>query len=845
MKSPRLVRILCSCLVATVVVGAWTPAAAGSSTVLSLRLLPEEVVLAGPGASQRLLVLGRGADGPERDVTSHSRFSLASSGVARVDPAGRVTALTEGETTLQVRMGELTARIPVRVSREGTGKPFSFSRDIGAILTKRGCNSSDCHGGVKGRAGFKLSIDALHPRDDYRWIVEGGDYQVMSTEAGGVIEPRVDMDAPDRSLLLQKPTLQVPHGGGERLPQDSPDYRTLLDWIRQGAGYGEDSAETATKIRKLEILPSELVLETGTRHGLLVLAHLPDGSREDVTGQVRYESSNLETVKVDSEGTVRAVNAGETTVLVRAPGHVASARIGVIADAVTDFSSYTRRNYIDDHVLAKLRKFHLQPARRSTDAEFLRRICLDLTGTLPPPHRVREFLASRDPDKREKLVDVLLESLEFTDYWTFRLADLMRVGHTATGMAEHGHIYWQWVRDSVATNKPYDQMARERITAQGYDGASRHFLQNGVIPRPENAMAEQFRVFLGRRLDCAQCHNHPYESWTQDEFWGLAAFFKRVTRSEWAGFGTALIYDDPDGPDPDFGADPDSKKAIHPRTGQEVEPVLPDGSPVPAHVHSSPRHTFARWATNHPWFAEAAVNRFWGAVFGRGLVEPVDDFRSTNPPTHPRLLKALASDFRKQGYDLRKLLRRMVLSETYQRSSTPPPGSGEDRINYSHSLPRPLDAEVLLDAVTSVTAVAQTFETADKGMAPPGTRAIELTMPDIFPSAFLDMYGRTDRAQVPERSVEPSLNQALHLLVGSTYTEKLAAEGSRLETLMVAGASDAEIIEELYLAALARYPRQEERDGLVQLIRRSPSRNEGLKNLVWALLASREFAHNH
>ena len=845
MKSPNLVRNLFSCVMASVLLGAGTPAAAASPTVLSLRLLPEEVVLPNTGASQRFLVLGRGADGLERDVTSQSRFSLASSGVAQVDPAGRVTSLAAGETTLQVRRGELTARASIRVSKDGAQRPFSFSRDIGTILTKRGCNSSDCHGGVKGRAGFKLSIDALHPRDDYRWIVQGGDYQVMSAEAGGAIEPRVDLGAPDRSLLLQKPTLQIPHGGGERISPDSPDYRVLLDWVRQGARYGDETAETARKIRRLEVLPSEVVLESGARHGLVVRAHLSDGSHEDVTGQVRYESSNLETVKVDSEGTVRALNPGETSVLVRAPGHVVSTRIGVIADAVTDSVSYASRNYIDEYVLAKLRKFHLRPARRSTDAEFLRRICLDLTGTLPPPHRVREFLASRDPDKREQLVDLLLESLEFTDYWTFRLADLMRVGHTATGMAEHGHIYWQWVRDSVATNKPYDRMASERITAQGYDGASRHFLQNGVIPRPENAMAEQFRVFLGRRLDCAQCHNHPYESWSQDEFWGLAAFFKRVTRSEWSGFGTSLIYDDPEGPDPDFGTDPNSKKTIHPRTGREVEPVLPDGSPVPAHAHSSPRQTFARWVTNHPWFAEAAVNRFWGTIFGRGLVEPVDDFRSTNPPTHPRLLKTLARDFREQGYDLKQLLRRMVLSETYQLSSLPRPGSEADRINYSHSLPRPLDAEVLLDAVTSVTAVAQTFENTDKGMAPPGTRAIELTMPDIFPSAFLDMYGRTDRAQIPERSAEPSLNQALHLLVGSTYTEKLAREGSRLERLMATGATDAEIIEELYLAALTRYPRQEERDGLEQLIQRSPSRGEGLKNLVWALLASREFAHNH
>ena len=395
MKSPSLVRILCSCVTAAVLVGDWTPAAAGSSTVLSLRLLPEEVVLSGPGASQRVLVLGRGADGLERDVTSRSRFSPASTGIVQVDAAGRVTSLAAGETSLQVRLGELKVRAPVRVAREGARRPFTFSRDIGTILTKRGCNSSDCHGGVKGRAGFKLSIDALHPRDDYRWIVQGGDYQVMSAEAGGDIEPRVDLSAPDQSLLLQKPTLQIPHGGGERLSLDSPDYRALLDWIRQGARYGDESAETARKIRKLEVLPSEVVLESGTRHGLLVLAHLPDGSREDVTDQVRFESSNLETVKVESGGTVRAMAPGETTVLVRAPGHVVSARVGVIADAVTESTDYVSRNYIDDHILAKLRKFHLQPAQRSSDAEFLRRVCLDLTGTLPPPHRVREFLDSR------------------------------------------------------------------------------------------------------------------------------------------------------------------------------------------------------------------------------------------------------------------------------------------------------------------------------------------------------------------------------------------------------------------------------------------------------------------
>ena len=816
-----------------------------NDSMLSLRLLPDRIVLSGTASSQRFVVLATTPDGLERDLTSESSLSVDPPSIVRVDPSGQVRSLQNGEATLEARVGSLKAQASIQVESAGQKRPFSFGRDIGAILTKRGCNSSACHGGVKGKAGFKLSLDTLHPREDYRWIVEGGGYQVMSTEAKGLLKPRIDLQDPEESLLLQKPTFAVAHGGGEQLPLGSQDYQTMLQWIRAGARYEDEVPVERLSVRGIEILSGEVVLDSGGKQQLLVSEHLSNGRSEDITQSVRYTSSNPEVVSVSSSGVVQAVSPGETSIVVRAPGFVASARVGVIAGLVSDYPQVTAINYIDDHVFAKLRRFHILPSELSSDEEFLRRVCLDLTGTLPPPHRAREFLANPDPKKREQLVDILLASVEYTDYWTFRLADLFRVGQTPTGMAEHGYIYWHWVRDSIAANKPLDQMARERITAQGYGGASRHFLNNGVIPRPEDAMAEQVRVFLGRRLDCAQCHDHPYESWSQDQFWGLAAFFKRVTRSEWSGFGPSLVYDDPNGPDPDFGAPADSARAIHPRTGREVAPALPDGTPVAAHEQTSPRHTFARWITNHPYFAEAAVNRVWGYLFGRGLVDPVDDFRSTNPPSHPRLLEALAADLKRNGYDLKQLLKRIVTSRTYQLSSTPHPGYEDNLINFAHYVPKPLDAEILLDAVSTVTGVPETFENTDGGVASSGTRAIQLSLPDIYPSPFLDMYGRPTREQIPERSVEPSLSQALHLLVGSTYSEKLAGQGGRLERLLRPGNVDEEVIEELYLAAFSRLPREEELGALVKLIRQGSSRQEAFTNLTWALLASREFAYNH
>jgi Protein of unknown function (DUF1553)/Protein of unknown function (DUF1549) len=464
---------------------------------------------------------------------------------------------------------------------------------------------------------------------------------------------------------------------------------------------------------------------------------------------------------------------------------------------------------------------------------------------------VKEFLSSKDPKKREKLIDILIGSPEFVDYWTFRFDDLFRVAVFSNGIQpKWSQMYGEWVRDSIAANKPYDRMAKERLVAQGYNGPSRHFLPYDVIGPPGETMAEEVRVLFGRRLDCAQCHNHPYESWSQDQFWGMAAFFGRLFKMGDQG-NEYVVFDHP--ADQPMGNNDvnGSIKMFHPRTKAELKPTLLDGTVITASSRENPRKALAEWMVHHPYFAEAAVNRIWSYFFGRGIVDPVDDFRSTNPPTHPQLLQRLAEEFRTHNHDLRHLMRTIVTSRTYQLSGRPNATNAEDRSNYSHALPRPLDAEVLLDAISDVTGVPETFSTgvseiaSASGQAPAGTRAINLREPDMFYSRFLELYGRPNRLTVPERSQKANLLQALDMLAGQVYTEKLGAAGGRLQSMAHAGKNDAEIVREIYLAAYTRPPEPPELQQVLQLISSNQNREAALKDFVWAILCSREFAENH
>ena len=813
------------------------PARSHEPTLVSVRLLPSEVRLWGSEASQQLVMLGKFSDGLERDITSKSRFKVLPPAVARIDEAAKVHSLKDGRTFLMAEVEGKTIFTTLTVQTSQKKRPFSFHRDIGSIFTRRGCNRSECHGGIKGKGGFKLSLHALHPREDYQWTVEGGVYEVLTLESEHPKIPRINLEEPGKSLLLLKPTMQVNHGGELRFDTDSDDYTTILKWIRSGAPYGQEGEKEDVTVERVEALPREVVLDLEGMQQLLVMAYLSDGRYEDVSREVEYISKDPDVVMVTEDGEVAAVGKGETTVMIRAAGHAVNVGIGVVDEFIKDYPDTARRNFIDDYVFRKLRKLSIMPSPLSDDAEFLRRVCLDIIGTLPPAHRAREFLADEDPHKRDKLIEILLNSPEYVDYWTYRFSDLFRVVQEPF----YSQLYWEWIRESIAENKPYDQMARERLAAQGRDRPSRHYYENNS--QAERVLAEELRVFTGRRFDCAECHNHPFEKWSQDQFWGLAAFYGNV---DYIGYYD-IMFDNPVG---GYGDKGKVGPLMHPRRKEIVYPTFLDGEQLPVEKRLDPRTEFAQWLASHPYFAEAMANRMWGYFFNRGIVDPVDDFRAHNPATHPDLLDALARYFRDNGHDLKKLIRVIVQSRTYQLSSQTNQTNREDFINYSHAVPRPLDAEVLLDAISQVSGVPEVFyDNAETrgGQPPPGTRAINLKSPVRYRSSFLDMYGRPMRYAVPERDSSPSLEQALHLYAGTTYTMKLMREGGWLDRVLADGASDEKIIEELYLMALSRFPGPEEQAALQSQLKtmQTSSRKQALADLLWAVVTSREFTHNH
>jgi len=825
-------------------------ASAAETKIVSVEIVPAVARLQGSGASQQFLLVGKTSEGTEVDLTDQAKWALADGKLARLD-GSRAFPVADGETAVTASLDGHSAKAAIQVAGSADTKPFSFGRDIGGIFTRRGCNGAGCHGGVKGQAGFKLSKNAIHPHDDYKWIVEGGVFQVLTDESGGPAESRINVDNPEASLLLQKATMEIAHGGGPRFEKGSDDYNVILDWVKDGAPFGEEAGDDEAKIVRLETYPSQLVLDRGQARRVLVTAHYDDGRSEDFTHQVLFEINDSDIAAVSADGRVEARQPGETAVLIKAAGRNARIGVGVVGAEVDNYPTVPTESYVDEEVFSKLRKFNIVPSGLASDAEFLRRVCLDLTGRLPPPAQVRAFLSDKSADKREKVVDALLASPEYVDYWTFRFADLFRVSMFQIGInPKWTQEYYEWIREFVETDRPYDEVARERIAAQGYSPVSRHYLPYMVIPPAENMMGEEMRVFLGRRFDCAQCHDHPYEEWTQDQFWGLTAFFGPMFKL--GGNTESVVFDFPDGKE--IAADVPAPKELgvfHPRTKERVQPAFLDGRTVPFNESEFPRRELAEWMTSHEFFAQATANRIWSHFFGRGIVDPVDDFRATNPPTHPQLLAKLADEFVEKGYRLKPLMKRIVTSRTYQLSSEANETNAADRINYSHSWPRALDAEILLDAIADVSGVHERFEVGTNrgqwkgGKTPVGGRAVQLKEGDLYPTAFFDAYGRPNRFSVPERDPSPKLTQALHMLAGTTYNDKLWKPGGRVYDMVQAGASDKEIIEELYLAAFTRPPTPAEQQAIQEQIAATGSREQALQDLQWAILSSRELAENH
>jgi hypothetical protein len=801
-----------------------------------LKLLPADVLLTGPHASQRLLVLAE-ADGKfigER--TEQAQFTSSNPAVALVDEGGMVRPAGDGEAVITATCQGKQATAKVKVVK--TKEPFSpsFRNHVIPMMTKVGCNSGACHGALAGKGGFKLSLRGYAPSTDHF---------VMTRQALG---RRVDLIEPARSLVLLKPTLAVPHGGGQKVEVGSRDFQLLADWIASGAPAPRDED---ARIQRLEVFPSEAVLKPKDTLQILVRAWYSDGHAEDVTRWVKYSSTEDLVAAVDQEGKVRVAGHGETAITMWYSNLVAICRIASPLPNTLDakvFANATRRNYIDELVLKKLEALRIPPSPPCTDAEFIRRVFLDATGTLPTLEEVRKFLADRSPGKRAKLIDGLLERPEFVDYWTYKWSDLLLVS-TRKLPQQAVWSFHQYIRQSVADNKPWDQFAREVLTSTGstlQNGAANYF----ALHKDVSDLTEATSItFMGMSITCCRCHNHPLEKWTQDQYWSMANLFSRVALKNGDRGGEVTVQPQP------FGDVP------HPRRGFAMPPTPLDGKPFPLNSTQDRRQYFVEWLTapDNPYFARALINRVWRNFLGRGLVEAEDDLRQTNPPTNEELFDALVKDFLTHKYDVKYLIRTILNSETYQRSSTPLPGNASDDRFYSHYLIRRLSAEVALDTYSQVTGVPTPFTQvhvgssggdAPYGGAPLGTRALQL--PDsLVVSRFLDAFGRPERSQTCscERQQDSSVSQALHLNNGQTLNDKLRAKNSRVEQWVQEKIGDEEAVRRLFLLALSREPSSGELKKFTDLMAeaakdKATTRREVLEDLFWSVLTGREFLFN-
>jgi hypothetical protein len=700
----------------------------------------------------------------------------------------------------------------------GSLRPLSFTNDVLPILSKSGCNSGGCHGKAIGQNGFKLSLYGFDPAYDYAALVHEG------------LGRRVSPAAPDDSLMLLKATGEMPHGGGVRLTSDSEFYRLLRQWIEQGLPFGPETEPTDVR---LVVTPDERVVQEKSQQPLQVVAHYSDGSTRDVTPFARFDTQHPDILTVTPEGVVQTTGrAGETSVMVRFQNCVATARFLALtqqpkSEAV--YAPFKPKNFVDDLVLAKWRKLHIAPSAECTDAEFLRRVYLDALGTLPTQQEIREFAANNAPDKRDLLIDRILQREEFFDLWAHRMGDLLRNRIGDSSAKDNTINFAKWIRQSLVENKPYDQFVREIITVTGkrQDHPQMDWYRWAITN--ETRVEDTAQAFLGLRVSCANCHNHPFEKVSQTEYWQFAAFFARLK---------SVSYGSVD----ELGLD-EKAELKHPRTDQLLSPKVFGGPQFPYVAGEDPRQKLAQWLTaaDNPYFARAICNRIWGHYMGVGLVEPVDDMRATNPPSNPELLDALAKDFVAHKSDLKHLMQTILKSRAYSLSSTPTDDNRADTRSYARYYSRRMEPYVLLDAISNATAVPQKFDDY------PDVKKAILLPNEKARSEFLEIFGRSERITSCEceTSLAPNLSQVLYLLNSEELQRKLTDKASIVVELAKPEKKTVDVVEALYFRTFSRPTNPEEFQDAVKLLESALDRKTAIEDLLWTLLNSKEFLFNH
>jgi hypothetical protein len=797
----------------------------------SLAILPSSVTLHGPESRQQL-ILEKARDGQfVGQITNDVQFVSSDTNIVRIEK-GEAIPVRNGTASITAKSGKQSTSAQITV--EATDKPFdwSFRNHVQPVLAKNGCSSGACHGAAAGQNGFKLSL---------RGYDDEGDFLTLTRGAFG---RRVVPSDPARSLMLLKPTAAIPHKGGKRFDVDSMDYRILSGWIAAGTpGPKPDDP----RIARIELLPSHVILDPNSVQQLSVIAHFTDGHAEDVTRWAKYTSANETVSQVTDNGRAKVVGFGEGAITAWYLSRIDIATITVPYTNRVDKSTFTRakrRNFIDNLVLEKLQSLNLPPAPRCSDSEFIRRAFIDVIGVLPTAQETRDFLADKSATKRDRLIESLLRRPEFVDYWTYKWSDLLLVS-TKQLKPPAVWSYYNWIRNNVAANTPWDVFVRKVITAQGStleNGAANFYVLHDD-PRTMSETTSQ--AFLGMSINCAKCHNHPMEKWTNSQYYQMANLFARVRTKTGSGEGDNVIFVS------------NSGDLIQPLTGKPQPPTPLDGKPLAINSPEDRRNALADWlvSRDNPYFSRAIVNRIWANFMTVGLVEAVDDMRVTNPPSNEKLLSALATYLADQKFDLKTLMRLIMQSETYQRASQTSRQNAPDSRFYSHHYPRRLMAEVMHDAIAQITGVPTQFQVdrrnAKAGLGekyPSGFRAIQLPDTQTY-SYFLKAFGRPDREKTCEceRTMEPSVTQVLHIANGDTINKKLESKNCRISKLVEDNTPNEKVIEDLYLSALSRYPTTNEKQKMLKTLAgiSESDRRPLIEDIYWAVLSSREFLFNH
>ena len=805
-----------------------------NETSVSLRVEPQHAKLVGNLARLQLQVTGTDASGRQFDLTRDVSYKITSDGIASVSKTGAVVPLASGSGKIRVQHGSAAVEIPITITEVLPQAKVSFKRDVVPILSRAGCNQGACHGAQFGKGGFKLSLLGFAPERDYTRLVRDH------------FGRRVSLIKPADSLILRKALMEIHHGGGKRFQRDSYDHQVLTTWLKAGAPAPKSDEP---EVVDLTISPAEQVYRVDENQQLRVVAHYSDNTTRDVTLTAKYDTLSEGIATVTEDGDITVVGQGQAAVMVRYEGQAKVSHVLSPFKENVDLVSFQPKNFVDEHIKARWKRLGIQPSTLCTDAEFTRRAFLDSIGTLPTSEKVQAFLESNDPNKRDELVDELLGLTgdpkrdlyvkPWSGYWALKWGDLLRNNRKQTGVGGMWSLF-NWTRRSLRENMPVDQFVREIITAQGST------LQNGpanyyrIARKPTDLAETTAQVFLGVRIQCARCHHHPYESYSQSDYYGLAAFFTRVGTKNNSKFdvlgGNSIVQLNSSG------------SIKHPRFGKTMAPTPLAGKPIDTEGVRDLRRPLADWLTapENKLFCRNIANRIWSYYMGSGLVEPVDDLRATNPASNPELLDALGSHLVEIKFDLRKLMRTIMTSRVYQLSSTALPANADDRRFYPHYNIKRLPAEVLLDAIDSACGTHEPFSGV-----PLGTRAIELPDPN-FNSYFLDTLGRPQRAIACEceRTAEPNLAQVLHIANGELLSRKLVDKQGRISQLVEnknleeRGAAK-HAIHYLYLATYSRLPTADELLECQQIVTRAPNPREGLEDLLWALLNSREFLFNH